>query len=109
MATQGHTSPVGSLARLFWLLAGPMFLLLLAVAVVRTGNGWLTPVDFAFLGVLAAMLLARWLEFRAGNPLTADGEPATPVHLRRYLVGATATGLAVWCAANVVGNYLLVR
>lgn len=95
------------LARLFWIFVGPLALAVLAFAIVKTGNGWLTGPDFAFLGLLAGVMLARCLEFRGGHAQTADGEPATPAHLRRYLVGATLIGLAVWVVANVIGNNVL--
>lgn len=96
-----------ALARVFWMLLGPMALVLTAMAVLRAGRGWLTGADVAYLSFLAAVLLARWFEFRAGDPQTADGEPATAQDLRRYLVVTTTVGLVVWVALNLVANYWL--
>jgi hypothetical protein len=96
------------LIRLYWMMLGPLLLALLAYVVIKTGNGWVTGADIGFLAVLAGLLLARWLEFRGGNPRTAEGEPATPAHLRRYVIGAATVGLAVWVGANILGNYVLV-
>jgi hypothetical protein len=107
MTNNTSTSLTAVLARVFWMLLGPLLLLLMTFTVVQTGNGWSTTADFAFLGILGAMMLARWLEFRSGEAQTADGDPATPQDLRRYLIGVAGLGLSVWVAANVVGNYML--
>ena len=95
------------LARLTWFLIGPLALLLLAVGIVQLGSGWLMAVDIAYFVVLGTMLVARWVEYRSGQGETASGEPMTAADLRGYLIGATALGLAVWVAANLVGNHWL--
>jgi hypothetical protein len=91
-------------ARVFWMMVGPMALAILAFGVAERGGGWLTGLDIAYLVTLAAMLAARWLEFRGGQAQTAEGEPLTAAGLRRYLVTAASVGLAVWAGANVIGN-----
>jgi len=95
------------LARLLWIMVGPVFLAVFGYWIIKTGNGWFTPADFAFLGILAAMIVARWLEFRGGHPKTAEGEPATAAHLRRYAIGAAVVGLSLWVAVNLVANHVL--
>ncbi len=95
------------LARLVWMMIGPVLLALFGYLIIKTGNGWLTGPDFAFIGVLAGMMLARWLEFRGGHAQTAEGQPATPEHLRRYLIGVAVLGVAGWVIANIFGNFVL--
>ena len=75
---QPTTSLLVLVCRIFWMMLGPLLLALLAFTIIMKGNGWFTPADFAFLAVLGVLFLARWLEFREGNPLTSSGEPATP-------------------------------
>lgn len=94
-------------SRLYWMMIGPFVLVLLAFLIVKTGDGWLTRYDVAYLGMLAGLILARWLEFRSGNPRTAEGTPATPKDLRKYAIGAVAFGMLAWVIANILGNYLL--
>jgi len=91
------------------MMMGPMILTMLLLTIVSDGSGWLTTVDFAFLAVLSALLLARWVEFRDGNPRTSTGEQATPGHLRRYVLNATAAGLGAWVIAKLIGNHWLNR
>jgi hypothetical protein len=108
---RAHTdSPVlATLGRLTWMLLGPLALVVTAFAIVSKGQGWLTSADLAFFIVLAVLPLGRWLEFRHGSPLTATGEPATPTHLRRYAAVVAASGLGVWCLANLLANHWLPR
>jgi hypothetical protein len=107
MPTQSDASLPVFLGRLFWMMVGPLILVLLAFTIVIKGSGWLTLPDLAFLGVLGSLLLARWLEFRGGNPQTSTGEPATSAHLRRYAISTIVLGVSAWVAANFVGNHLL--
>jgi hypothetical protein len=107
MAHSQTTSAAALLGRFFWMLIGPLVLLLLTFSIVSGGSGWWTIVDFAFWATLAAMLLGRWLEFRGGNPQTADGEPATAAHFRRYALLAGLVALGVWVVANLLGNHWL--
>ena len=95
--------------RVLWMMLGPLILVLLTFVIVSTGSGWLTWADIAFVGVLASMLLARWVEFQRGHPQTATGEPATPTDLRRYVRTILPVGATVWFLANLMGNHLLDR
>lgn len=101
-------SELAGFARMFWLLLGPAILLLLALSIAKRGSSWFTPHDVAYLCVLGLVLFARWFEFRE-NPTTGAGEPATPADLRKYLIGATAIGMGLWCTAHGLGNYFLNR
>ena len=94
-------------ARIFWMLLGPLLLLVFAVNIADKGSGWFTPGDIAFLFVLGGMMLARWWEFRGGTALNTMGEPVTATDLRRYAVLATIVGLGFWIVANLIGNYWL--
>jgi hypothetical protein len=102
-----HVPPnFAAIARLFWLMVGPMILFVSAYIIGSEGGGWLTLADVVFLATLAGVIAARWIEFLSGNAQTSTGDPATSAHLLRYGVGAAVVGLAVWVGANVVGNHL---
>ncbi len=107
MSYQTNYPVLTLVSRVYWIMLGPLLLVLMAVLIIKTGNGWLTGPDFAFLILLAALLFARWLEFQGDNPQTADGQPANASHLRRFLFGAVALGFGGWVAANVIGNYVM--
>jgi hypothetical protein len=107
MTPKPTTSLLVLASRVFWMMLGPILLAALTFNIIRKGNGWFTPYDFAFLAVLGVLLLARWLEFRGGSPQTATGEPASPGDLRRYVLGAILLGLGLWVFANLLGNHWL--
>ena len=109
MIEQLPNSCVATLSRLYWMMVGPIILGMMAFVIARDGNGWLTAADFGYFGALALTMMARWLEFRGSNPQTADGQPATSGHLRRYLMMLSVIGIASWVLANIVGNYLINR
>ncbi len=103
-SNQPTTSMFLIFVRVFWMGLGPIILTIISFSIISQGGGWFTPADIAFLVVLGALPLARWIEFRRGNPQTSTGEPATPAHLRKYVVGVISLGLAVWSLANLLGN-----
>lgn len=98
-------NPSGScLVRMVWFLIGPAALFILAVLILERGGGWLTRLDILYFAFLFVTVAARGLDFYFGNPLTASGTPATTAHLARYAPGVLLLGLAVWVAANLIGN-----
>jgi hypothetical protein len=98
---------LGFFGRLTWMLFGPLALIFATYLVISKGGGWGTAYDVAYFAILGAMLLGRCLEFRAGEPQTAEGQPATKEHLRRYVIGAIVAGTMIWAIANAVGNHWL--
>jgi hypothetical protein len=87
------------------MVLGPAILLMLAFSITRRGDGWLALISLAYLAVLAAQILSRWMEFRGGNAKDSMGDPLTAAALRRYVVGAIVLGLSIWVLANLVGNH----
>jgi len=89
------------LSRIFWMLFGPLLLVLFLYKIVEGRAGRFTALDAAFLAVLVALPVARWIEFQGGDPRTSTGEPATTSHLKRYVSVTLLAGLAVWGAAKL--------
>ena len=86
-------------------MIGPLILIFLSIANVKARSGWMSSVDIAFFVVLAALVYARWLEFRGGAPRTATGEPAAISHFRRYAWITLGAGLGIWFMTNLIGNH----
>lgn len=107
MSAQHSTSSTAVLARIFWMAMGPVFLAVFSLTIVNRGSGWITPLDIAYFVVLLGMVVARWVEFKDGDPRTAFGEPATRAHLRKFIVLILGAGIGIWVLANFVGNHLL--
>lgn len=93
--------------RLFWVLLGPVALFLTAASILLSGVGWLTGTDLLFGVLLLATIFCRWGDFLKGNGTNALGDPVTERYMWGYTYGVLAAGLALWTAANFVGNHLL--
>lgn len=103
-----HTqTPSGAsiLARIYWLIGGPMVLVVTSGVIVSQGGGWLTAADVVFLVALAGIVAAKWIEFQGGGAKRSDGVLATREDLIRFSATAPAVGLLVWAAANLAGRY----
>jgi len=101
-----YSRPQGCLLRLFWMAFGN--LALLAMAALIADRGRFSPLDGVYWLVVAALGLARYLDVRRFEGQTIEGEPATPLHLRRYLttLGVLATGL--WVVVHAFAQFLAV-
>jgi hypothetical protein len=86
------------------MIAGPFALAICAIRLTDWAGGRLGPLDVIYFVLLGGMLLARRMEFRHGQPLTATGEPATVAHLRRYALVVSILGLGIWVAAKLVAS-----
>ena len=106
---QSRTSALELLSRMYWMIVGPLILIIPGYLILEKGNGWLTPPDIAFLLFLTGMPVARWIEFQYGRPRTTTGEPATQADLNRYVIMIMTMGLAVWVAVNLIGNFATTR
>ena len=94
-------------ARLTWVILGPIALVGITYGIVSRGTGWLTAFDAAFGIVAGLMLLGRWAEQRSGSATTLMGEPATAEQLKRYMAILVPIAAAIWITANIVGNHAL--
>jgi hypothetical protein len=86
------------------MLFGPFVLMVSAGMLALRGKGF-SSLDGVYFGTLGAMLLGRWIEFRSGQALTAEGEPATPGCLRRYFMGAITLVAVIWIAVHIAANF----
>jgi NhaP-type Na+/H+ and K+/H+ antiporter len=92
--------------RVFWMMVGPLSLVLTIYLIVTSGSESRLVANIAYFVILLGMALGKWAEFRGGNPLTAAGDPATPTDLRRYVLAVLIGGPIVWVIANVAAKHL---
>ena len=109
MSSPTTTPLIAVFGRLFWMIVGPMALVMTTYFIVTSGNGWTTPADLIYFVVLGGMTLGKWLEFRGGCPETSTGERATAADFHRYILMVVTAGPVVWVIANILGNYVLRR
>lgn len=101
MESRQSTTLAQVIARLFWMFIGPATLALLAIILIDKGVGWFAPQSIAFLVVVVAVAIARWID-----PLDLDTDkPAAPGQVPRHMVISLIVGSAVWAVANWLGTY----
>lgn len=71
MAREAAISLTALFGRIFWMMIGPIFLMVLALGIAQQRDGWFAPTDFLYFLVLGGMLFGRHTEFRYGDPLTS--------------------------------------
>jgi hypothetical protein len=92
----------GCLARVLWMVAGNIALVLVLMSVARSPTWTLGPLDVFFWACLVGLVLVRYVDVTRLNGRTTEGEPATMAHFRRYAAGLTTLGGAAWSAAQSV-------
>jgi hypothetical protein len=95
----------GCLVRLGWMVVGNLVLLTVAVEIVREPQWTLTIKDALFWGVVAGLIVLRYVDVARLGGRTVNDEPATPRHLKRYASILLASSTALWLFAQSV-NYI---
>lgn len=94
----------GCLVRLFWMGAGNLILALAVIAIAQNhfGSFVLTWIDGFFWLTAAALTIVRYVDIRLLDGATADNQPATMSHWRRYTVTVLAASLVLWVGAHLL-------
>ena len=98
-------NPYSALARIYWMLFGYMILALLAAGIARSETS-ISLLDAGYWVVAATVVAVRSLDVARLQGTTADGEPATMAHWRRYAAALTLVAAAVWAGAHGVALFL---
>jgi hypothetical protein len=89
--------------RVYWMLLGAAALFTLGLIVLRGGHSVTSVPSLGMWVVAASMIAARWLDITRFDGLTAEGEAATPSHLRSYALGVAVITAGLWAGALAVG------
>ena len=99
-ATASQQSAAGCLARLFWTIGGNAALVFRAIFIAQGPSGF-SLYDLAYWGVALLLVATRYVDITRFDGTTADGEPATLSHWRRYTAAVLGIGAAVWAVAHL--------
>lgn len=97
---------LGCLLRLFWMVIGNLLLVLAVIAVAQAPSDKLVFGDILFWVVVALMVGCRWADVRLFQGTRADGTPASPSDLRRYILILAAGGGLLWLAIRLGKLYV---
>lgn len=100
----GIASFSGCITRLFWMVGGIIILVFLSRTIITHRS--LSVSDLGYWFVISALVLSRYVDIRYLRGQTAEGEPATLAHWKRYTLGLIPIALAAWLALHGVGFFL---
>jgi len=95
----------GVLARLYWMLFGNALLLFLLVFLFTKRPRLPSLFDVSCLVVVGSLIVVRLLDVRFLNGRTAEGDPATMDHWRRYAWVVGPIGVGAWLATRVISHF----
>jgi hypothetical protein len=81
-------------------MLGPGLLFFLTFLIARRQA--VSVLDIAYVTVVVALILARYIDITRLNRLTEDGKPATLGHWRRFVFTLLLISGAVWCLAHTL-------
>ncbi len=96
-----YQNPLGCLPKIFWMMMGPLGLLLAALAVYMSA-GW-TVADAVVWLIIGLLIGARYVDIVRFKGETINDQPATMAHFRRYVPLVLLGGAALWLLARALG------
>lgn len=92
----------GCLLRVYWMMAGNALAAFAAYQIAQTG-GLLSFVDVFFWASVLSLIAVRYVDIRALNGRTSEGQPASMSDWRAYALRVAAISAAVWIVAHGLG------
>jgi hypothetical protein len=100
--TEKYDSIFSLIVRTFWMLFGNVILIASAVLIFQRKDWMFHTADVVFWGTVAALILARYLDIKLYNGLTAAGKPSTMSHWRKYTAVLLVCSIVVWGLLHVI-------
>jgi hypothetical protein len=100
---------LGCFVRLLWMGAGNIALLYFFLMLARrpAGEAFLSWVDGAFWGTVAALIVIRYIDITKLGGLTASNDKATTGTWWRYSLLLGIVAGAVWGAGHLLSHYAI--
>ena len=107
-SVEKYDSVLGLFARFFWMLGGNAVLVVSILLILQHKGKTFHTADIVFWIAAATLIIARYLDIKFCNGLTASGKPASMKHWRKYSIGLTICAAILWAACHLI-NYLTIR
>lgn len=94
--------------RIFWTLIGNAIAFFTLIAILRHKGQSFYIADIVFGGTIAALILARFIDFKIWGGTTEKGEPVTIVHCQKYAAILLISASVLWIIAHLI-NHLFIN
>ncbi|MEN6333851.1 MAG: hypothetical protein ABFE01_06280 [Phycisphaerales bacterium] len=102
-------TPLGMLARLWWMFSGNMLLVLSLLFIVKSRGGFFHPADWVFWIAVVSLVFVRYLDIKFLDGCTATGAYASMTHWTRYAAMLVIFAIVAWGLAHAANHLLVVR
>ena len=97
-----YDPPAGCFLRLFWMLIGNLILLFCAYSITQNRSSFFSVADAFYWAAVGCLLAVRYADIRYLKGLTADGDPASMAHWRRYAGLVLIASTCLWLVVHAV-------
>jgi len=101
-APSQKTGCLSVLIRIFWMMIGNMGLGLFAAFIAINKIPYFSIHDFIYWIIVVMLITARYIDVKKMNGLTAEGDPATIAHWRRYTFLLILVSLPLWLISHLL-------
>jgi len=98
-------SGLGLLLRIFWMVIGSMALFITACAIYEGKKATLNLMDGIYWIIVFLIIIARYIDIKYLDGLTASGSPASIHHWYRYVAGLIICAGLIWGAAHLANHF----
>jgi hypothetical protein len=105
--TDGQSTALGVLARLWWMFFGNVILAFSLIFILLKKGGFFHPADWVFWTAVATLVSIRYFDIRFFDGQTATGRRASPADWTRYAALLSVCSVILWITAHAA-NYLFV-
>jgi hypothetical protein len=100
--TEKYDSIFSLFVRVFWILLGNVILIVSVILIFQHKDWMIHSADGVFWGTVAALILARYLDIKLYNGLTATGKPASMSQWRKYAAVLLTCSTIVWVVLHAI-------
>ena len=104
-----QSTPLGLLARLWWMFFGNVVLAFSILFIFENRGGFFRTADWVFWIDVAGLMLVRYADIRFLDGCTVTGARASVGHWIRYAILLVACSTGVWAIAHVASRILTMR
>ena len=101
-----NDSLTGLILRLYWIFGGHGVAAMLALYITLQKSFNSVLINCIYLLAVLSLIVTRYIDIKSFAGQTAEGEPATLKHWKRYSILVVAIYAVVWIAAQLAGRYL---
>ena len=87
------------------MIIGNVILLSCAYGIIQHRSSVLSIADAFYWAIVGSLLAARYVDIRYLYGTTADDDPATMAHWRRYATVLGVVSTALWLGAHAIAHY----